>query len=146
MRLAAAAFCLLALGMGRRPPEDKVFPATEARMEWKGASCGVSKARAVVVTNEKDWQELWQDAFGQQAPSADFTRHYAVAVFAGAEPTGGWAPELKRLSAGNDSEQVVGWRVSPPPPGAFVTQAFTTPYLIQLLDGDGRKVRLERLD
>lgn len=115
-------------------------------MEWKGANCSISRPKAVVVANESDWSQLWRDALGRDAPSADFKGRFAVALFAGAEPTGGWSLQLKELSSPGDTTRVLGWKVSPPPPGAFVTQAFTQPYLIQLLDGDPTKVELRPLE
>jgi hypothetical protein len=133
------------LGMARNPPQAR-NPPTEAVMEWKGVNCGISRQRAVLVTNESDWTQLWKDAFGKDAPAAEFKNRFAVAVFAGAEPTGGWTPQLSELASPDDTTRILGWRVAPPPPGAFVIQAFTQPYLIQLLDGDPSKVELRPLD
>ncbi|MBI5594876.1 MAG: protease complex subunit PrcB family protein [Elusimicrobia bacterium] len=136
-RLLAALGLGACLGMGRRPPEGTMDdPASLAAVgvspsEWKGHSCSVSAPGARVVSDEPSWRALWKDSLGQEAPAVDFSRFVAVAVFAGAQRTGGWSAELLPPEAAAGAV-VVPYRVRGPAPGAFVTMAFTSPYAVRL--------------
>lgn len=131
--LLALAACA-ALGMGRRPPEKTMDePKPAAATAWKGHSCGVSAPGARVVVDAAAWAALWKEAFGQEAPPADFSRQVAVAAFAGARNTGGWSVELGEAEPAPGGA-VVRWRAKGPTPGAFVTMAFTAPYAVRLYD------------
>jgi hypothetical protein len=139
-RLALAAlWAPLAFGMARTPA-PKSEPA-EVQMEWEGIHSGVSAQRTEIVVEKAKWDALWQAAFGKDAPEVDFSKRFAVAVFAGAKPTGGYKIEL-----GRRGPDAITWSVRGPAQKSFVIQAFTEPYKIAVLDGDGRLMRLVPLE
>ena len=110
--------------------------------EWTGHSCGVAEPGARVVSDEAAWRALWKEAFAREAPPADFAGHVAVAAFAGARNTGGWSVELMPPEAAAPGV-VVPYRVKGPPPGAFVTMAFTSPYAVRLYPRPAGPLRAE---
>ncbi|WP_257310477.1 protease complex subunit PrcB family protein [Geothrix fuzhouensis] len=99
--------------------------------EWRGRYHGDSETSAEVVTNTAQWNRLWR-RLDQSAPPLDFTRCCAVVAFAGRRPTGGFTLEfLNAVPQGDDL--LVRWRVRPPAPDAFVTQAFAQPWKVKVL-------------
>ncbi|MEK7656702.1 MAG: protease complex subunit PrcB family protein [Elusimicrobiota bacterium] len=151
--LAAAA---AAHGMGRRPPaekepaqrEDRAMDVSQmtvkdgASASWQGASCGVSKAASLKVESAEEWEKLWKDAFNREAPAVDFSTRFAVAVFLGLRQTGGYSVEFLEPAARADTA-VIRYRTRAPGPGAFVIQAFTTPYAIRLYNKTSAPVAVE---
>jgi len=143
--LAAAAFILAAVaaGMGRKPPagraqkEDSMtdvsgLAATDVTpSRWSGSYSGRQEPGSVVVADAQDWQDIWKQAFGKEAPTVDFNKYFAVAAFAGLRNTGGFSVEFLPPAA-EGSSVTIPWRVKPPGKGAFVTMAFTQPFAIQL--------------
>lgn len=152
----AAAFWTLGWGC-RSTPEEKAAPApasapaaapapqgfvpgpTEIKMEWKGSSSGISSPYSEVVADPAAWQALWKKAFGKDAPETDFNGRYAVAVFLGAKPTGGYSVDFF-APISKDGKTQVPYRVNRPGKGSFVTQAFTSPWAIRLFEGDAKGV------
>ncbi|MBI4422411.1 MAG: protease complex subunit PrcB family protein [Elusimicrobia bacterium] len=146
-RVVAAA-CMASLlaalpvwAMGRRVPKD----AKEGRMErvhdaeasdvtpneWRGAFCAQAQPSARIVESPAEWSDLWRAALNQPAPVVDFSRHFALAVFLGSKPTGGFGVEfLDPISDGR--ELLLRYRVREPAPDGMVTQAFTQPYAVKL--------------
>ncbi|TPW19035.1 MAG: exported protein of unknown function [Elusimicrobia bacterium] len=133
---------LPAHAMGRKPAETKKsggpmeiasalavtgIPASE----WRGQFCGESAAGTRVVDRPADWEKLWRMTMNQTAPAVDFQKHFAVAVFAGSRPTGGYGAEfLEPLTDGRSV--VIRYRLRAPSSRGFVIQAFTQPYAVKL--------------
>ena len=147
---ALAVVSLLVLGMGRKPPENNKEKAMEASSmmipdaHWNGLQSQVTQAGHKVITDAESWKNLWTSALGSEAPEVDFSKRFAVAVFAGTRHTGGYsveflAPEMK------DGTLVVRYKVRAPSAGGFVIQAFTQPYGIQLFAAAGKPVRVEEV-
>ena len=110
----------------------------EKPMEWRGNG-GTVDAEERVVTDANGWSRLWL-MIGQDAPPLDFAKYYAVAVFAGERPTGGYAVEfLDPIAKGKDT--VVRYRV--PTPTGFTTQAITQPWKVRAFPRVKGKVLVE---
>lgn len=147
--LALAAIVLVSLGMARKPPENKE-PSMEASQmmipdaKWNGLQSQVTAARTQVVTDAESWKKLWSEAFASEAPEVDFSKRFAVAVFAGVRHTGGYSVEFLQpeLKAGT---LVVRYKIKSPSPGGFVIQAFTQPFGIQLFAAAGKPVKIEEV-
>jgi len=147
-----AVFCVLSLGMARTPPPVKEKRAmseanditdVDARpSEWVGGNCGVSAARAELIRDSQSWEALWKEAFGAQAPSVDFSKHMALAVFAGSVSTGGYGVDFLPPQK-NGGDVVLSYRIRPPSASGFVIQAFTQPYAIKLYRAVGSSVRID---
>ena len=97
-----------------------------------GANASAKPARpeAVPVFDDATYRHVWSAMIGaREAPSVDFATHSVVFLLAGSKPTGGWS--VVPRSAHEDGETlVVDAAIKPPPPGAIVTQAFTSPYAV----------------
>lgn len=127
-----------ALGMARKPPQGGTMPdAAELKVSepapssWRGGQCGMSKPAVRTISSDVDWSALWREAFRQEAPQVDFGKYFAVAVFLGARPTGGFSVEFPPPLR-DEGVIVIPYRVLAPGKSSFVIQAFTSPYGIQL--------------
>lgn len=121
---------------------SKITAVDISPSSWKGAHSSVNQAAGFTVETDADWGKLWKDYLNQDAPPLDFTQYFAAAVFAGLRPTGGWGVEfLPPVSDGKTA--VIFYRIKGPGKSSFVTQAFTTPYAIQLYRKTGLSVKLE---
>jgi len=77
---------------------------------------------------------------GQDAPALDFKKYFAVAVFAGERPSGGWTVEfLEPVPKGMDL--VVRYRIKEPT--GFSTQALTQPWKVRAFPRVRGKVFVE---
>lgn len=140
---AALGLAALAAGMGRKPPAGKA--AQEAPMtdvpnlqaddvspsRWSGSYSGMQEPGSIIATDAGQWQDLWKRAFSKEAPPVDFSKYFAVAVFAGPRNTGGFSVEFLPPEGGGSSI-VIPYRIKAPRPGAFVTMSFTQPFAVQL--------------
>jgi hypothetical protein len=99
----------------------------EKPMEWKGQNSGRIDPGTEVAADADAWMRLWL-AIGQDAPAFDFKKFYAVAVFAGERPTGGYVIEFLEPQA-KGSDVTVRYRVNRPT--GFTTQALTAPWKIR---------------
>lgn len=99
----------------------------EKPMEWKGQYGGLIDAGTQVATDEGQWTRLWL-MIGSDAPPLDFKKYFAVAVFAGERPTGGYTVDfLEPVPKGMDV--TVKYRVVPP--SGFATQAIAQPWKVK---------------
>src|SRR6185369_14205291 len=92
-------------------------------MEWKGAFCPIDAPTQTVVQTQDEWEALWKK-LDKPAPAADFTKFFAVAVFLGTEPTGGYGVSWQ--AKGN----TVTYKIKKPE--GIAMQALTQPYAIKL--------------
>jgi len=99
----------------------------EKPMEWKGQYGGPIDPSTEVAADAGAWMRLWLQV-GQDAPPLDFKKYFAVAVFAGERPTGGYTVEfLEPVMKGVDV--TVRYRINPPT--GFSTQAIAQPWRIR---------------
>ena len=99
----------------------------EKPMEWKGQYGGPIDAGTEVAADAAAWTRLWL-MVGQDAPVLDFNKYFAVAVFAGERPTGGYTVEfLDPVPKGADL--TVRYRIKPP--SDFATQAIAQPWKVR---------------
>lgn len=148
--------------MGRRPPEPENAPAPvdpklrskETHMnladpaarditpsEWKGQFGGPASSAAALIETAEQWERLWREDMGREAPPVDFGRYFAAAVFLGSRNTGGYDVVFLEPQISPDSVRVF-YRVRGPGKGQFVIQAFTQPYAIKLYRKTGLKAAL----
>ncbi len=112
---------------------------TEKPMEWKGQYGGPIDAGTEVAADASAWSRLWM-RLGQDAPALDFKKYFAVAVFAGERPTGGFTVEfLEPEPKGMDL--IVRYRIKPP--SGFSTQAIAQPWKVRAVPRVKGKVFLE---
>ncbi|MDD5301617.1 MAG: protease complex subunit PrcB family protein [Elusimicrobia bacterium] len=99
----------------------------EKPMEWKGQYGGPIDPGTEVAADESAWTRLWL-MVGSDAPPLDFKKYFAVAVFAGERPTGGYTVEfLEPVAKGADV--IVRYRIKEP--AGFATQAIAQPWKVR---------------
>ena len=94
------------------------------------AAAAPESPQATAVKSADDYARVWQQTVGRgEPPAADFAREAVVILLAGSKPTGGWSVEPRgaRLEG---RTLVIDAAVKRPPPGAIVTQAFTSPFAV----------------
>lgn len=105
---------------------------------YGGAYSGWTRPGRVVIRDEATWREYWRTinavvADAPPAPVVDFRRQIVIGVGLGSRPTGGFGVDIVSVRAEGDRVLV---RVSAfePEPGQLVTQAFTQPYALVVVD------------
>lgn len=111
----------------------------EKPMEWKGQYGGPIDPGTEVAADASAWARLWLQ-LGQDAPPLDFTKYFAVAVFAGERPTGGFTVEFFD-PAPKGKDVVVRYRVNAP--AGFATQAIAQPWKVRAFERVKGKVFVE---
>lgn len=59
------------------------IPVNKGGMEWEGHLSRQGEELVTVITNGKEWNALWQRAFGAPAPVLDFEKYGVACVFLG---------------------------------------------------------------
>ena len=127
-------------------PAQPAPPASpEARqpalLEWRGQYGGEEAAGAQVVLDAHRWSRLW-GSLGRQAPPLDFTRYVAVVAYGGRRLTGGYTLAFLEPVADGD-DVLIRWRILPPAPDAYTTQAIARPWAIRAFPRPKGRVILE---
>ncbi|MHB2026377.1 MAG: protease complex subunit PrcB family protein [Elusimicrobiota bacterium] len=121
MAEAAAAMC-------RRPPKSGSATEDHALTEWNGSFCSVTTAENDAVDSPQAWALLWRK-IGKPAPKVDFSKVFAVAVFLGTRPTGGYAVKWEGPIEENSATVV---RYQEKKPSGMTFEALTQPYAVHL--------------
>jgi|CXWL01.1.fsa_nt_gi hypothetical protein len=119
-------------------PKPKAAKSAEKIMEWKGQA-GPSQPGTEIALDAKAWAGLWK-RLGQDAPTLDFKRFAAAAVFIGDKPTGGFGIEFQDPQKKVD-DLLVRYRVLEPT--GMVTEAFTQPWAIRAYPRPKGKILIE---
>ena len=118
----------------------------EVRMIGSGqyAAATPAQPQALAAHDEASYDRLWTSAVGRgEAPPVDFENDSVVILLAGSRPTGGFTIEV-RGAAMEGETLVIDASVKPPPAGAIVTQAFTSPYAVIAVNAKFKDVRWPR--
>ncbi|MDD2335492.1 MAG: hypothetical protein PHD01_02830 [Geobacteraceae bacterium] len=59
------------------------IPVSKGSMEWEGYLSRQGEEFVTAITNGKEWNALWQRAFGTPAPELDFEKYGVACVFLG---------------------------------------------------------------
>lgn len=97
--------------------------------QWAGQQGGVTAASHRVLRDAAAWDAFWQDVQTPAPRPFRPDREQAVAVFLGERRTGGYTVRIENPTA-REGRLVVTYQESPPPPGAMVTQALTSPWAL----------------
>ncbi|MBI4668925.1 MAG: protease complex subunit PrcB family protein [Elusimicrobia bacterium] len=102
-------------------------------MEWKEMMGGPEEPGQMVMRDSETWKNLWSKFGVEKAPAVDFEKQMAVAVFLGMKATGGFALEITKIE--KKKKKLIIWlKETKPSSGAFVIQAFTSPYHIKIIN------------
>ena len=123
-----------------KPDEDRIVEAAVIA-EFEGQYSGWTRAQRVLVRDEASWEQLWARVHTPLAsppplPPVDFSRQVVVGVALGSRPTGGFAVDILGVKRVGD-RLIVRLRETQPPPGSMVTEAFTQPYALVVVDLEG---------
>ncbi len=133
--LALAVWLAAAGGAARAEITKGVVPP----MEWKGTFSLLDSPDVFIAQDKAQWDVVWAK-IGKPAPDADLDKNFAVAVFAGQRPTGGysfaWDKPFER-----GGKTVVRYHFLKPK--GMVIQAITQPYSVHLFPKTGKPVEVE---
>ncbi len=111
-------------------------PAPLYRILSQGTNAAYAETepRAYLANNPTRFAEVWGLAVGNRlprppAPGVDFRTRSVAAFFWGLKPTGGYGLEVAGVTYAGEVARVV-LSLTSPRPGAIVTQALTSPYVI----------------
>jgi len=124
---------------------DKLRLREGRLMEWNGAFAKHTAPAAVLIESNEQWKNLWNEEIGQMTPmSPDFSRTFAVAVFAGEKKSGGYAM-LVHTPVMQDGRLVIAYQEIKPDPKDFLMHVRTTPYTVVLFWKNHTAVKLQQL-
>lgn len=121
------------------PPQKGNKPVQgDAAIPFKlaGARSGVQQPRFAMAKDEKSLASLLKEhnPHGEfDTKAVDFKKYDVVAYFVGSKPTGGYSVELSGVDRTKDGA-TVKFRLMKPGKGSVVTQAFTSPFIIQAVE------------
>ncbi|MFN4179515.1 MAG: alkaline phosphatase family protein [Armatimonadota bacterium] len=113
--------------------------------EWKGNHCGITEPKRIVITDAKEWAEIWKQVHrgkipAPKVPEVDFNKNMVVAVFMGQKPTSGYAIQITEVARSN-GEVVAKLKETAPAKGAIVLQVLTQPFHIVVVPKVDAQVR-----
>lgn len=105
-----------------------------------------------VIRTQAEWEKLWKEMHRAEAqpedsgrklpelPKVDFNKHMVIAVFQGAQPSGGYGIEITKVVRENGKLEVL---VAEHKPGkdCFTTQVITYPHHLVVVDKSAGRVR-----
>ncbi|MCC6158657.1 MAG: protease complex subunit PrcB family protein [Deltaproteobacteria bacterium] len=123
-----------------KPDEGRLVEAAVIA-EYEGQYSGWTRAQRLLVRDEASWEQLWARVHTPLAsppplPPVDFARQVVVGVALGSRPTGGFSVDIVGVKRVGD-RLIVRLRETQPAPGSMVTEAFTQPYALVVVDLEG---------
>ena len=110
----------------------------------RGNYCGITDKKNQVITNQKDWEKLWNKTYSIQSPKPklpeiDFNKEMIVGLFSGEHNSGGYDLEITEIKKNKGEINVSFFYVSPGPK-CDVTSALTQPYCFIKLKKSNKKI------
>lgn len=112
-------------------------------VSWGGEYADDRSPGAMVIRDADDWTMLWKRMLRASPPRPIPPGHVGLVIRLGPRRTGGYGLEILR-HASRECAYYVTYAEHVPEPGAFVTQAFTQPWVIALIPAGEQPVALER--
>lgn len=118
---------------GSTVPTPEPAHSVTFRVLDSGTQAAGAPARKNYAAYSKDgFVKLWNMVHGASAaslPEIDFSKEYAIGVFAGQKPTGGYSIEVVSVTD-EDAVRTVEVGLTKPGANCMVTEALTSPYQI----------------
>jgi hypothetical protein len=113
------------------PAKAPVTVSSSSLVSGTSAAGEASRKNFVVrdATGLAKLSELLYGSASSTMPAVDFTKHDVIAVFAGSEPSGGYAISISKIVDTADA-RVVYVTITSPGKGCMTTQALTSPYAV----------------
>jgi hypothetical protein len=136
------AVALLIAGCGMGAGSDDGSQAGASADEWRDNYGGPDTEGWDTATNQAEWVTLWA-SLGVEPPHALGDGLVGIGVFLGLRNTGGFGITIDSQT-NEDSTFVVLYSEVAPGPGAIVTMALTTPYVIWTIIDPGLRIIVEK--
>ncbi len=137
---------------GNKETQTQTQPQTEVTVTYEiiqqGTYSGIKEAATQVITNKKDWEELWKKHTSvivpqPLVPEVNFETDVVAIVFSGEKRTSGYRIVLKSIAAEGD-DVVVTYQETEPPANSFTLQVLTQPYVMVKIGKPAGTVKLVR--
>jgi hypothetical protein len=109
---------------------------------WSGAYAEEQEAVTMLVDSAAQWTKLWSMARKDAPTGFDPAHRIGIGIFLGRRPTGGYGIRIPFMGP-REGKYVIEVEESSPEPGAIVTQAITSPWLILLIERPDLPVSIE---
>ena len=108
LRLLALQFCVALLITPASAEQDSICSLTIL----KARNSGFAESQNLVINSNAEWQGVWEKVFANTnekppLPEVDFSRRTLIAVFQGAQPSGGYEISIERIIETESSLEVV---------------------------------------
>jgi hypothetical protein len=126
--------------------QPQTVPIVNYEIIEQGTYTGLREAFAKVITNSKDWEDLWKKHVSvlvpqPPLPEVDFNDFVIVAIFSGEKRTSGYQIVLKDVAFEADNV-MVRYHESQPPENSFTLQVLTQPHLVLKIEKPKGAVQL----
>ena len=126
--------------------QPQTVPIVNYEILEQGTYTGVKDSFAKVLTNQKDWEDLWKKHVSvlvpqPPVPEVDFDSYVVAAIFLGEKRTSGYQIVLKEIAA-EANNVMVRYRTTDPPENSFTLQVLTQPHLLLKIEKPKGTVQL----
>jgi hypothetical protein len=118
------------VGAFRPAPRDVVFEVVGSGQQ----AVGVDRPLYLLLRDAAELRSVWNRAYANvmnppPVPTVDFARETMVGIFMGQKPTGGYGLAVRGVTF-EGGDLFVALDIQEPRPGAMVTQALTSPWMV----------------
>jgi hypothetical protein len=116
--------------------QTQTQPQTEVTVTYEiiqqGTYSGIKEPLAQIITNQKDWEDLWKKHVSvlvpqPLVPQIDFDTDVIAAIFSGEKRTSGYRIVVKSIVS-SQNDVVVTYQETQPPENSFTLQVLTQPF------------------
>lgn len=129
---------------GCRSQPESSEPARRDLLQWSGQYGGGSESGTRVLRDTDEWISLWKELGREPPQPVDFSRHIAVAIFAGERRSGGYNLRVVNVRA-ESGRLLVDYIEEAPAAGAITTQALTSPWVVTVIPRSGLPVVVHKM-
>lgn len=126
--------------------QPQTVPTVNYEIILQGTYSGLKEPLAKVVTNSKEWEDLWKKHVSvlvprPPLPEVDFDSYVLAAIFTGEKRTSGYQIMLEEIVP-EANNVVVRYRETEPPTNSFTLQVLTQPHIILKIEKPKGTVQL----
>lgn len=126
--------------------QPQTVPTVNYEIILQGTYSGLKEPVAKVITNSKEWEDLWKKHVSvlvpqPPLPEVDFDSFVLAAIFTGEKRTSGYQIVFKEIVP-EVNNVVVRYRETEPPANSFTLQVLTQPHIILKIEKPKGTVQL----
>ncbi len=118
---------------------DDVTAGTVGYNSWDGLDSATENGQVVGAWSQEEWEELWRMAGQEPLDAIDPAIQMGVGIYLGTRRTSGYAVLIDGVSLDGDAIKI-DWTERSPGIDEFVTQAFTSPWAVLLIDARANNI------